>query len=216
MRTPDRPPPIRLAFGALFWRLMGIFSLVFATLAAFFVYGWVAAGRRIPAFFLLMPMLSAIAFFLAAVITVAADLTVRTIVRPRLLRWQAPRAVEGQGPFHLDARERIEAESPARMALGRSWPAGRLVLTERRLLFLPNAWDLEPWQAARGRLRETRPVEHPRTFGGLVRGLPPRLEVVADDATSARFALPDADAWASIAPGPVPAAPTHERSFRLP
>ncbi len=154
-----------------------------------------------------MPGAAAIAFFLAATGTVVVDLAVRLIVRPRMLAWLAPKGDPMHADFHLEPRERVTAETPARYSLGRAWSPGRLVLTDRRLLFLPGAWDVEPWACPRGRVQGARPSEPPRAFWGLVRGVPPRLEVAVDNHIH-RFALLDAPAWSQIVVGaPHPAEP---------
>jgi hypothetical protein len=197
---PARRPYIRLAFGALFWRLMGMLTLLFALAHGSFVARNFPPGHRVFPFLVFMPVFAAFAFFLAAVATVVVDLVVRLIVRPRLMAWHAPRGEDFGSAFHLDPRERPVAESPARMSIGRSWPPGRLVLTDRRLLFLPNAWDVEPWSSPRDRLQAVYPAVPPRTLWGLVRGIPPRLEVLADGRTC-QFALLDAPAWCGLVAG---------------
>ncbi len=193
-------PPIRLAFGALFWRLMGLFTLLFALILFLAVIGRVPAGKRLAVFLFSMPGFAVVAFFLAATGTVLVDLAVRLIVRPRMLAWLAPRGDPMHADFHLEPRERVEAESPARYSLGRNWAPGRLVLTDRRLLFLPGAWDVEPWTCPRGRVQAARAAEPPRAFWGLVRGLPPRLEVAVDNHVH-RFALLDAPSWSQLVVG---------------
>lgn len=199
--TRTQPPPIRLAFSALFWRLMIGFTLFASAMVVLFIVKKVPPHQWLIAFLFVMPMHAASAFFLAAVLTVLADLVVRLVVRPRHLAWLAPKGDDLHAAFHLDPRERTVAESPARMATGRrSWASGRLVLTDRRMLFLPNAWDVEPWMASRECLRGAWPVEPPRTFWGLIRGVPPRLGV-ADEGQARHFALPDADAWSKLVGG---------------
>lgn len=198
--TPTQPPPIRLAFGTAFWRLFLAFLLLFTALVLAFILKRVPPNHWLLAFLFVMPMWAAWAFFIAATSTVLADLVVRLIIRPRMLRWLTPRADESFTAFHLDPSERTLVESPARMAMGRSWAPGRLVLTDRRLLFLPNAWDVEPWSARRDRVRGTWPAEAPRSFWGLVRGVPPRLGVAAEG-QSRQFALLDAPSWSRLVGG---------------
>ena len=196
---PPRPP-IRLAFGVLFWRLMGLLMLFFALILGLTAFGRVPPGKRLGFFLFTMSGAAAIAFFLAATGTVLVDLAVRLLVRPRLLAWLAPKGDPMHADFHLEPRERVEAETPARLALGRAWPPGRLVLTDRRLLFLPNAWDVEPWSSPRGRVQAARSAEPPRAFWGLVRGVPSHLEVAVDNKVH-RFALLDAPSWSRIVVG---------------
>jgi hypothetical protein len=198
--TPTQPPPIRLAFGAAFWRLFLTFLLLFTALVLAFFSKRVPPNQWLVLFLFVMPMWAAWAFFLAATLTVLADLVVRLVIRPRTLRWLSPRADESFAAFHLDPSERTLVESPARMAQGRSWAPGRLVLTDRRLLFLPNAWDVEPWSARLDRIRGAWPAESPRSFWGFVRGMPPRLGVAADGEPYL-FALLDAPAWTKLVGG---------------
>jgi hypothetical protein len=195
-----RRPPIRLAFGSLFWRLMGLLTLFFALVLGLAALGRVPPGQRLGFFLFTMPGAAAIAFFLAATGTVLVDLAVRLIVRPRMLSWLAPKGDPMHADFHLEPRERVMAETPAQCALGRAWAPGRLVLTDRRLMFLPGAWDVEPWTCPRGRVQGARPSEPPRAFWGLVRGIPPRLEIAVDNHIH-RFALLDAHAWSQIVVG---------------
>ncbi len=198
--TVTQTPPIRLAFGVAFWRLFLTILLLFTAWIVAFLVKRVPPDHWLVVFLFAMPMWAAWAFFIAATSTVLADLAVRLIVRPRMLRWLTPRVDESFAAFHLDPSERTVVESPARMAVGRSWAPGRLVLTDRRLLFLPNAWDVEPWSARRDRLRGAGPAEAPRSFWGIVRGVPPRLGV-ADDGQRHQFALLDAPAWTKLVGG---------------
>ncbi len=198
--TPTQPPPIRLAFGATFWRIFLTFLLLFTALVGSVILKRVPPNHWLLAFLFVMPMWAAWAFFIAATMTVFADLVVRLIIRPRMLRWLTPRADESFAAFHLDPSERTLVESPARMAQGRSWAPGRLVLTDRRLLFLPNAWDVEPWWSRRDRVRGAWPAQAPRAFWGFVRGMPARLGVAADG-QSHLFALLDAPAWSKLVGG---------------
>jgi hypothetical protein len=208
-----RTPPIRLASAALFWRLMGgfmlLFSLVIVTILA---RRPMPPGHRLFVFLFYMATWSPVAFFFSSLLTIVGHLTVALIVRPRLLSWQSPPVDDSHAPFHLEPRERVESESPARMALGKGWPAGRLVLTDRRLLFLPKAWDIEPWSTPRQRVRLIRVVESPQILWGFIRNLPPRLEVIFGDLEPRLFALPEARAWESDRSNSTNAGPLHTRS----
>jgi hypothetical protein len=208
-----RTPPIRLASAVLFWRLMGGFMLIFSLLAmAILAKRPMPPGHRLFMFFFIMATWSPVAFFFSSLLTILGHLTVALIVRPRLLSWQSPPVDDSHAPFHLDPRERIDAESPARMALGKGWPAGRLVLTDRRLLFLPGAWDIEPWSTPRQAVRAIRVVESSPMLWGFIRNLPPRLEVISEEIETRLFALPDARAWESSASNPTKTGPIPSRS----
>lgn len=208
MTTPPRPQPIRLAFSALFWRLMAGLTLLFSLFVVLAVLRRVAPRQRVGFFLFLMPQFVATAFFLAASLTVAADLVVRLFIRPRLLRWLAPRTDVDAAGFHLEPREVVATEVPARASAGRAWSPGRLVLTDRRILFLPAAWDVEPWSAPRSRVGPPRLVDPPRAFWGFLRGLPPRLEVRESGGKARLFALLEPGAllgW--FPPDPTPSPP---------
>jgi hypothetical protein len=191
-----RPPPIRLASAALFWRLMCGFMLIFSLLVvAALAKQPVPPGHRLFMFLFIMATWSPIAFFFSSLLTILGHLAVALIVRPRLLSWQSPPVDDSHAPFHLEPRERIDVESPARMAEGKGWHAGRLVLTDRRLLFLPMAWDVEPWSIPKATVRSIRVVESPSMLWGFLRNVPPQIEVSFKADPPRRFALPDARSW---------------------
>ena len=194
MTPTSRPPAIRLAFSRLFWRLMIGWFLLFALLVGLVVWQRFPLEKRAIAFLFVMPMYTATAFSIAAGMTVVADLVVRVFVRPRMLSWLAPKADADQSNFHLEPRERAIGDAPARMAVGRRWAPGRLVRTDRRLLFLPVAWDVEPWSVAQGRIEGVSLADSPRSFWGLIRGVPPRLEIQAEGEPARLFAVLDASA----------------------
>jgi hypothetical protein len=191
------PPPIRLAFAALFWRLFLGLIVFFGFVVLARVVGKVPPGQLIFFFLFVMVSFSAVAFSLAAFLTLIVSMAVKAIVRPRFLSWLSPRAEEGHAAFHLEPREREFASSPARLRLGKAWHAGSLVQTDRRLLFLPNAWDVEPLSLKFDRLRWAAPVPAPRSFWGLLRDIPPRLEVSSVGSENQQFALIDAPGWAA-------------------
>jgi hypothetical protein len=198
MNSSTQPRPIRLAFAALFWRLFLGFTLFFALLVGLFVAKRVPPPQVPLAFLLGMIVWVAVAFSLSSFLTVIVSLIVGAIVRPRLLGWLSPRSEESHAAFHLEPREHEVSSSPARMARGRSWSPGRLVLTDRRLLFLPNAWDVEPWSLQYDRLLDAAPAPAPRAFWGLVLDIPPRLNVSETGVPPHQFAMLDAPAWASL------------------
>jgi hypothetical protein len=198
MNPSTRPRPIRLAFGVLFWRLFLGLTLVFALLVGLVVVQRVPPQHVPFAFFFRMIPCVAVAFSFSSFLTLMVSLTVGLIVRPRMLGWLAPRSEEGHSAFHLEPREHEVSASPARMAEGRSWAPGRLVLTDRRLLFLPNAWDIEPWSLRYDRLHDAAATPAPRAFWGLVLDIPPRLNVSETGKPPHQFAMLDAPSWASL------------------
>ncbi len=188
--------------------MIGLF-LFFALMVGRAVALRVPAGQRALMFLILMPMYTATAFSIAAGLTVAADLAVRLIVRPRLLSWLAPRVDADGSTFHLEPREKAVGDIPARMAIGRRWTPGRLVFTDRRLLFLPVAWDVEPWSISWKQIDGANLVDPARSFWGLIRGIPPHLEVFPLNDSPRLFAVLDAFATFQWFPAPSSANPEH-------
>ena len=89
------------------------------------------------------------ALFLAGTVTLAANMAVRLILTPLLNVWLRPGFDPSGWTFHLPAGETPAASVPARWRTGGRWRPGALVLTKRRLWFLPAGWDVEPWSIAR-------------------------------------------------------------------
>jgi hypothetical protein len=209
------PRPIRLAFAALFWRLFLGFTAFFTLVVLAWLIKLVPPEHWVFGFIVGMASLTAVAFGWAAFLTLIVGTAVKVIVRPRLLGWLAPKAEEGHAAFHLEPREREVASTPARMKVGKAWPAGSLVQTDRRLLFLPNAWDVEPLSLKYERLRWSAPVPAPRSFWGLLRDIPPRLEIAATGDENHQFAMIDAPEWAArLRPSCQAAPPDHSETLR--
>jgi hypothetical protein len=81
-----------------------------------------------------------------------ALIAVRLIIGPLLYAWLAPRIDPTAVLFHLAAGEVTTATIPARRRWGWSWQPGALVVTDRRIWFLPTAWSGEPWLASRSEI----------------------------------------------------------------
>lgn len=189
-----KSPMIRLAFGALFWRVfLGLFLIsefvIWRTL-------WVRRfrkARRVAITILAIPRSLFFAFFAAAVLTVLADLLVRFVVRPAAARWLAPGRGSGASgsslPFKLEAGEIIIAECPARRTSGRSWRPGTLARTGHRVWFVPISWDEEPWSLAIEQVQAIRIEPAPRFWWGLVLGMPDRISLVDRAGSETRFAV---------------------------
>src|SRR5262249_27706960 len=94
----------------------------------------------------------------------------------------------------LSAGEATEASVPARFRSGGSWRPGALVLTGRRLWFLPTAWGPEPWSIARSELErvEAEPPALARLLP--VRHWPDRLVFPGGAGEHASFAVAAPDA----------------------
>ncbi|QDV38401.1 hypothetical protein [Tautonia plasticadhaerens] len=182
--TPSR---IRLAIGAFLWRSFVLLA-VLMELALWAMIRRRARGfpRRFRLAWLIgyTPQALFLAFFLAAVLTLAVDLFVRLVVDRLLRKWLSPiterddedQAGRGFG-FHLAATERVAASLPARKLVGLRSEPGSLVLTDRNLWFFPSAWDGEPWSVPRERVRSARFEPTPGPIGRLLRNLPPRVVV---------------------------------------
>jgi hypothetical protein len=131
------------------------------------------------------------AFLLALVSTLAAMIFTRLILAPLLDRWLRPAFDPSSWMFHLAAGEAPMASLPARWkAGGRSRP-GALVLTARRIWFMPSAWDVEPWSIAREDLErvEAKPPVPARVLP--LRNWPDLLRFTGPTGDDAWFAVAD-------------------------
>ncbi len=90
-----------------------------------------------------------LATLMALGFTLLAFLAVKLIVEPILRSWLRPTVDASAVLFHLAPGEVSLATMPARRRSRWSWQPGALVLTDRRIWFLPTAWNLEPWSASR-------------------------------------------------------------------
>jgi hypothetical protein len=191
------PTQVRLAFGAVYWRVAALVFVACELLLWRMIRlraPWIRGRRRIALMLYNSPSFAIMALLVAAVVAVAADLIVRLLVRPMLERWHAPPDDASMGlppSFHLASREAIAAETPARRSGKWRWSPGRLVRTNLRLWFFPHAWDAEPWSLPLGEIDRIEPTPAPAMAWGLVRGLPDRLTVRGRDGAPETFAVPD-------------------------
>jgi hypothetical protein len=134
------------------------------------------------------------ALILAGVFTMAGMLFVRLVVAPLLNLWLSPAFDPSSWMFHLSAGEAPEASVPARFRSEGSWRPGALVLTGRRIWFLPAAWGPEPWSMARKEF--VRVEAEPPAFARFlpVRHWPDRLRFTDRAGDHASFAVADPDA----------------------
>jgi hypothetical protein len=151
---PPSSKPLELDAGQMFRR---------SFLVIFVVMEWVIwqrvgrlrplrmRGRRVPLLGLMFGITwrsAFVALMLAGAITLSAMLVVRLILSPLLNLWLRPPFDASEWTFHLSAGETASAGVPARWrSLGR-WRPGALVLTKRRICFIPAAWGMEPWSMA--------------------------------------------------------------------
>ena len=202
-----RKPPIRLAFGSLFWRAF----LVLAVILEFALWHKHRAflmgrnpGFRVAAMIYLSPKMIFRSFLIAAIFTVLVDLYVRLLMRPLIARRYSPRAVVGDFAmpveFQLAWNEAISAEIPARMLTDRRLQPGKLARSDRRIWFMPHAWDEEFWTLPIDDLVELRTVPPPSRFGSLVVGIPDRLVFEAGDGAETMIVVADPESVLSWFP----------------
>ena len=183
-------PGIRLAVWSVYWRAVALVFVLAETRLWMRVRRWnpPSSWHAVRPFVKKSPGYVGFALGAAVLITLGAALLVRLVIGPQIRRWLGPRTEPMHG-FHLAPGERVVAESPARRAEGRAYRAGSLVATDRRLWFFPTAWDAEPWSVPREVVRGARAVPAPPLLGGLVTGLPDRIEVLGDAGPIGAFAV---------------------------
>jgi hypothetical protein len=204
-------PGIRLAVWSVYWRAAALVFVLAETRLWMRVRRWnvPSTWHTLRPFVRKSPGYLAFALGAAVLVTLGAALLVRLVIGPQLRRWLGPRT-EPTHAFHLAPREAVAAESPARRVGGRSCPPGTLVVTNLRLWFFPTAWDVEPWAVPLESMQEARAVPAPPILGGLVTGVPDRIEVLGTGRRET-FVVADPDqilAWfeaARVAPGRLPA-----------
>jgi hypothetical protein len=192
-------PGIRLAVWPVYWRAVALVFLLAETRLWMRVRRWnfPSAWHAIRPFARKSPGYVAFALGAAVLVTLGAALLVRLVIGPQLRRWLRPRT-EPTHAFYLAPREEVVAECPARRAEGRSCPAGTLVVTNLRLWFFPTTWNAEPWSVPREGVQGARAVPAPPVLGGLVTGLPDRIEVRGEAGLHETFAVADPEqvlAW---------------------
>ncbi len=134
------------------------------------------------------------AVFVAGAITLSANVAVWLILAPLLDSWLRPGFDPSAWMFHLPAGESPADSMPARWKSGGLWRPGALVLTARRIWFMPAAWDAEPWSIARDDVErvETEPPALARLLP--VRNWPNLLRFTARAGDHASLAVADPDA----------------------
>ena len=130
--------------------------------------------------------------------------------------WLKPSVDPSRWLFHLSAGETVVASVPGRWRSDGRWQPGALVLTDRRIWFLPAAWGVEPWSLAREELERIETEPPPLARLAAIRNWP---ELVARSSARtgehACFAVADPDAvLAWFTPGPAPATPRLSSTHR--
>jgi hypothetical protein len=181
------------------WIFRWSFLAAFLALSAPF---WVRIGRRL-AMMPVRPILvlrlvirttqwAAVGALLLAGLTLLAGIVFsRLILAPLLDRWLRPAFDPSSWMFHLAAGESPTASVPARWKSGGTSRPGALVLTGRRIWFMPSAWDLEPWSMTRQDVErvEAKPPALARVLP--VRNWPDLLRITARTGDEAWFAVAD-------------------------
>jgi hypothetical protein len=134
------------------------------------------------------------ALIVSSAVTIGAMLFVRLVVAPLLNLWLRPAYDPSAWSFHLSAGESPETWVPTRFQTRAGWRPGALVLTARRIWFMPAAWDAEPWSMPRQELVriEARPPAFARFLP--LRHWPDRLRFTDRAGDQAAFAMADPDA----------------------
>jgi hypothetical protein len=163
------------------WRKMLTWSIV-VILVALEIYLWVHLGRVAPnrrvAFLLRKtPGILTSAAMLGSLWTLMTALVVRFLVGPVVAHWHTPLCQGGTHLFHMGASERLVASTPARRRWGWRWTAGRLVRTNHRLWFFPEAHDIEVWSCALEDIHDVALQPAPEVAWGLIRHWPERVAV---------------------------------------
>jgi hypothetical protein len=190
-----RVPPIRLAFGPVFWRLsMIVFAL--KELASWkHVRPWLIGAppsKYVAALIYITPQSILIGFLIGFAVTLGLAILVKLLAGPIAARWYAPAQTGSELtplPFHLETGESMVAEAPARRRSARGWKPGTLILTDRRLWFFPTAWDLEPWSVPVADLASIRNLRRRTLTGPIIRGVPDSLRIRGRSGEDAVFAV---------------------------
>ena len=178
--------PLHLALFRTWWRLVLVLVMV-GEMAIWKAIQQLGGGFpvsvQVAALVLHVPQVLVPAMVLAGVMTLGADLVVRSIIDRLYHRWLAPSRAGWDDQalaFHLGASEQVQGTTPARCRIGPRSEPGILVRSDQRLRFIPHGWDVEPWALPIDQIEGLNEVPPPRPLGGLVRGLRPRLALVVN------------------------------------
>lgn len=182
-------PRVRLAFG----RFLRIAATLILVVLVYLLWKrsrpigrFRGPRRRMMVFLYLLPRTLVVGLLAAAVLAILCDLLVRFILSPLVARWLNPRVPHPREhptlPFAFDASESLIWSAPGRVRSRAGWPAGNLILTERRLWFAPCWGDGHAIDLDRVTRLESIPTK-PWLLGS-IRGFPDRLLVVSSDANA--------------------------------
>ncbi len=209
MNSTSSPKPVSLSVLRLFMNFMIRVSIVIELFVFWRVLGRAKIQQIIRILIVSLPNVLIIALIISSFLTIVCQLAVISLVRPRMLKWGNPKVDDSSSAFHLEPREVVEVDLPCRMKDGRSWRIGRLVRTNRRVMFLPTSWNVEPWMCPIGEIDGAQVVASPSMFWNSLRNLPPQLRITPRDESSRLFVVPDPYAWlpgqpASLVGTPLP------------
>ncbi len=194
---------LQIEINWIFWR---VFWLVF--LVCQFAL-WHHLRRRLPRgmgqrnFLMHMVIPSAlssvfVATLVAAGLTFLAFLVIKLVLSPLLSSWLTPTVDPTAVLFHLAPGEMSLANMAARRRSGWSWQPGAIVVTDRRIWFLPMAWNLEPWSASRSEIVGCEAEQPALAMLVPIRNWPDQLRLEMRDGSQSTFAVADpesASAW---------------------
>jgi len=132
-----------------------------------------------------------LATLVAAALTFLAFFVVKLLLEPLLRTWLTPSVDPTAALFHLAPGEVSLASISARRRWGWSWHPGSLVVTDRRIWFLPMAWNLEPWSVSRSEIVGC--AAEPPALAMLIpiRNWPEQLRLEMRDGCQVTFAAAD-------------------------
>lgn len=189
-------PRLQLAFDSAFWQFtfVAIFIELYALVSFVLKVAPMAPWARKMRFFLYrFPSMIVQGMIIALVACLAIDLLLRFVVSPLVHRWRRPKTIDHSiASFHLELGESIHRSTPARMRLApRVWRPGLLAVSNRRLKFIPNAWDEEPWSAPLAPASKIDRVAAPPLLSGLVKGVPDRARISDPGGLETLFMIAD-------------------------
>ncbi|WP_422929515.1 hypothetical protein [Singulisphaera sp. PoT] len=148
-------------------------------------------GQRILLALFTIPMAMFPALLTAGLMTLAAALLVRILIRPLVDRWLRPVVDDAQGAFHLAPSEWVIEASPARWKKGWLWIPGLLVRTNQKVWFFPRAFEVEAWSCLLVSPRDVELEPGLKAAWGYIKNWPDRVVVRVADDSPAVFAVPE-------------------------
>jgi hypothetical protein len=150
----NRSPSLQIDVQRIFWRLFWFFFLICQVAVWYHVRRLLPRGMGHRNFFMHMVVPSVLSSLFVSTLaatglTLFAFLAVKVVVGPLLSSWLTPTIDPMAALFHLAPGEKCLDTIPARRRWRWTWQPGALVVTDRRIWFLPTAWAVEPWSVSR-------------------------------------------------------------------